>query len=131
MDCFSFADVGSPEDPGTVAGKPFGRLANKFSVFVTRNIVSLAVAPSHNPAAPMPIVFLTAYFPKQHAVLATVLMVKFALTVYQRRSRNAASGCEAPSKDPNRPKKKARRDRKRAFNAHLVVATLERCEYGC
>ncbi len=26
---------------------------------------------------------------------------------------------------------KARRDRKRAFNAHLVVATLERCEYGC
>ena len=108
MDCVSFAEVGSPENPATVAGKPFDRLANKFYVFVTRNIVSLAVASSHNPAAPMPIVLLTAYLPKQHAVLATAVFLKFALTVYQRRSKNASFGSEAPSKNPTRPKKKAR-----------------------
>ncbi len=109
MDCVGFAEVGSPEDLATMARKPFDRLTNKFCVFTARNIVGLAVIPSHYPAAPMPMVVSTAYFPKQHAVVATALMVKFALTVSHRRSRNAAFGSEAPSNvNPYGPKKKAR-----------------------
>ncbi len=97
MDRVGFAEVGSPEDLATKAGKPFDRLTNKFCVFMARNIVSLAVAPSHYPAAPMPMVVSTAYFPKQHAVVATAVMVKFALTVCQRKSRSAAFISKAPS----------------------------------
>ena len=97
MDRFGFAEVGSPEDLATKAGKPFDRLTNKFCVFVARNIVGLGVIPSHDPATPMLNVFLTANFPKQHAVVATAVMVKFALTVCQRKSRSAAFISKAPS----------------------------------
>ena len=97
MDRISFVEVGSPEDPATLARKPFDRLTHKLCVFLARNIVSLAVAPSHYPATAMLKVFLTAYLPKQHAGVATAVMVKFALTACQRRSRNATFFGKAPS----------------------------------
>ena len=96
MDRVGFAEVGSPEDLATLAGKPFDRLTHNLCVFLARNTVSLAVAPSHYPATPMLKVFLTAYFPKQHALVATSVMVKFALTVCHRKSGNAPFVGKAP-----------------------------------